>query len=366
MARKSLWLVVGLVVVATVTAGVIAKELMHEPAEAATFIPASGPEHAIEVPGPHWKKAVRPSDVGWSEEALDGAWQFARQIGSGAIVVVQHGVIVATWGNVTEPYDIYSVRKSLLHALIGPLVESGTLDLDATLAELGIDDKGGLTAAEREARVRDLLSSRSGVYHPAAYEARDNAALRPSRGSHRHGEYFYYNNWDFNALGTIYERVSKGHIFEDFQARIAVPLQMEDFSLGYTEYVRERASDHPAYVFRMTARDLARFGLLYLRDGRWADRQIVPEAWIKTSIRSYTRGAQPFSDYGYLWWVYPEWPTLYGASGNGNQKVLVWPSRDIVVVHLAPTKTWGLFGREVGSVDFWKLMSKISAAAPRP
>ena len=79
------------------------------------------------------------------------------------------------------------------------------------------------------------------------------------------------------------------------------------------------------------------------------------------------KDAQPFSDYGYLWWIYPEWSgNLHGAPGKGNQKVLVWPGRDIAVVYLAGTKTWGLFGREVGSVDFWQLMSRIAAAAPKP
>ncbi|HSC29897.1 MAG TPA: serine hydrolase [Vicinamibacterales bacterium] len=316
-------------------------------------------------PGKSWAKVARPGEAGWSEDKLDDAFRFADRIGSGAILIVQHGVVVASWGDVGRTYDVFSVRKSLLHALLGTLVGSGELDLDRSLGDLGIDDKGGLSPSELQARVRDLLTSRSGVYHPAAYEARDNARSRPSRGSHRPGEFFYYNNWDFNVLGTIYERVAHGRIFDDFQARVAAPLGMEDFSVAETAYVREASSDHPAYVFRMTARDLARFGLLYLRHGRWRDLEIVPASWIESSTVSHVKDAQPFSDYGYLWWVYPRWSGhLYGASGKGNQKVLVWPGRDIVLVHLAKTKLWGLLGSEVGSVDFWNLMNRIAAAAP--
>jgi len=371
MARKWWGLVAGGVVVgAAVTAGAL-RTGRDDPAidadATARFAVAGDLGRAGVFPGRSWEKVARPADAGWSEEKLDAAWQYAQQIGSGTILIVQHGVVVAAWGDVTEPYNVFSIRKSLLHALIGLLVESGALDLDATLADLGVDDTDGLTPAERGARVRDLLTSRSGVYHPAAYEARDNASRRPARGSHRPGEFFYYNNWDFNALGTIYERDAKGRLFEDFEAHVAAPLEMKDFSLDRTEYVRERQSAHPAYLFHMTARDLARFGLLYLRNGRWRDRQIVPEAWIEASTQRYVKDAQPFSDYGYLWWIYPEWSGhLYSASGKGNQKVLVWPGRDMVVVHLATTKTWGLFGSEVGSVDFWKLMSRIAAAAPQP
>src|SRR5919109_1479372 len=70
----------------------------------------------------------------------------------------------------------------------------------ATLAELGIDDQQSLTEAEKRATVADLLGSRSGVYLPAAKEPADMRAERPARGSHAAGEFFFYNNWDFNVL----------------------------------------------------------------------------------------------------------------------------------------------------------------------
>ena len=293
MARgKWLVLVAGIVVSGGVAATVLDSVNTAGSTQSMAFAPMTPPAPG-KVPGRIWEKAARPADAGWSEEALNSAWELATSMGSGAILVVHRGVVVASWGNVSEPYDVFSVRKSLLHALLGPLVESGALDLDATLAQLNIDDRAGLTATERTARVRDLLGSRSGVYLPAAYETRENAANRPRRGSHGPGEFFYYNNWDFNALGTIYERVSKGRIFEDFQQRIAAPLEMEDFSIAHTEYERDRVSEHPAYLFRMTARDLARFGLLYLRNGRWRDRQIVPANWIDLSVKSYSKEAQP-------------------------------------------------------------------------
>lgn len=59
-------------------------------------------------------------------------------------------------------------------------------------------------------------------------------ARRPARGSHRPGTFWYYNNWDFNALGTIFEQASGTHIYTEFKRRIAEPLQMQDY--GITDF----------------------------------------------------------------------------------------------------------------------------------
>ncbi|MDH4271900.1 MAG: serine hydrolase, partial [Candidatus Aminicenantes bacterium] len=74
------------------------------------------------------------------------------------------------------------------------------------------------------AAVSDLLKSRSGVYHEAAAESEDMVETRPTRGSHPHDTFFYYNNWDFNALGTIFEKVTGAKIFEAFKREIAEPI----------------------------------------------------------------------------------------------------------------------------------------------
>jgi CubicO group peptidase (beta-lactamase class C family) len=132
--------------------------------------------------------------------------------------------------------------------------------------------------------------SRSGVYHGAAYETRDMGAARPPRGSHPPGAFWYYNNWDFNALGTIYTRLTRESIFEAVEKRIARPIGMEDYE-GWRDgrLTYESVSQHPAYVMLFSARDLARFGLLYLNEGAWAGRQVVPSSWVKESTKRFRR-----------------------------------------------------------------------------
>src|SRR5262249_46344687 len=125
--------------------------------------------------------------------------------------------------------------------------------------------------------------------------------------------------------------------------QVAEPIGMQDFDPRDCRYVNEGHSDFPAYVFYASARDLARFGLLYLRGGRWRDHQIVPTRWVSDSVKPYST-TQSHSGYGYLWWTtLPDQPVgavdlpagSYFAAGNGGQFVFVIPARDLVVVHLA-------------------------------
>lgn len=87
-----------------------------------------------------------------------------------------------------------------------------SIDLNKTLADLGIDDTSALTATEKTATVRQLLQARSGVYHPAAYGMAVMKELRPQRGSHTAGSFWYYN-WDFNTLGAIYQKLNGKDVF---------------------------------------------------------------------------------------------------------------------------------------------------------
>src|SRR5262245_15155017 len=225
-------------------------------------------------PAQEWQTAPSPEAVGWSTAKLAEARAFAEKIGSAAVMIVQGGVVIDAWGETARKFHCHSMRKSLLSALIGIHVHAGHIDMATTLEALGIDDNApALTPTEKRATITDLLKARSGVYHPAVAETEWMKARRPARGSHFPCTFWYYNNWDFNALGTIFEQTSGTHIYTEFKRRIAEPLQMQDYDITDFGYVGGSDSLHPAYNFRMTARDLARFGLLFLRQGRWQETQ---------------------------------------------------------------------------------------------
>jgi len=211
-----------------------------------TLLAGSAFAQAPAYPGATWTRTSSPEQLGWSSEKLKEARAYAATINTAALMVVVNGSVLDEWGETAKRFNVHSIRKSFLSALYGIQVWEGRIHLSRTLADLGIDDRGSLTAIETRATVADLLKARSGIYHPALYETPEMAAARPARGSYPPGGFWYYNNWDFNALGTIYERAAKTSIFEDFKSRVADPLEMEDFRIEDGSYVRGPESIHAA------------------------------------------------------------------------------------------------------------------------
>lgn len=287
-----------------------------------------------------WQKAANPELIGWNSQKLAAARKYSESIGSAAVLVIDNGVVVDCWGRISFPFKCHSIRKSLLNSLYGIHVDNGNIDLNKTLSELGIDDVNPpLTPMERSARVSDLLKSRSGIYHLAAYETKSMEEKRPTRGSHTPGTFWYYNNWDFNALLTIFEQQTGRKVFQEFEQRIAIPLQFEHFNLKkHTSYYYERdKSLHPAYLFRLSALDMARFGLLYLRSGRWKDQTILSERWIDESVQPHSFfGKNKFiTGFGHLWWISSD---HFQASGKGGHRMVIMPEKKIILVHRADTE----------------------------
>ena len=304
-------------------------------------------ETPLLFPGKTWPVLDSPERAGWAPEKLKAARDYADSIQSAAVMIVQGGMVVDQWGDISRKFNSYSIRKSMLSALYGIYVHDGKIDLNQTLEQLGIDDNPpSLTKQERQARVTDLLRARSGVYHTSLFEPVYMKETRPPRGSHVPGTFWFYNNWDFNALGTIFEQKAGLPINLAFEQRIAMPLQMENYSTPDMHYIRGPESIHPAYPFHVSSRDLARFGLLYLRHGRWNDQQIVPASWVdKLSRPSELLGQHNgFAVGGYedLWWTETEgrhFPGVdlgggsFSARGIGGHFVVVVPARNLVIVH---------------------------------
>jgi CubicO group peptidase (beta-lactamase class C family) len=296
-------------------------------------------------PGVNWQ-SVDPTGAGWSREKLTSARDYSAAIHSSSVMIVEHGVVIDAWGDVTKKISSYSVRKSLISALYGIYSAEGVIDINQTLQQLAIDDAPDpLSAQEKQARVVDLLRARSGVYHLVDFETPYMNKMRPKRDSHLPGTYWYYNNWDFNALGTIFESKAGMAISDAFYQRIAKPIGMQDFGVTDLYYIGGPISQHRAYHFEITARDLARFGLLYLRLGCWEAKQIVPRSWVQKSSHA-DEMVQAFGEdaggYEYLWWVeykgvhFPGVivpPGTYSARGAGGHYLVVIPAGDLVIVH---------------------------------
>lgn len=287
--------------------------------------------------------------LGWSEAGLDDVFAHAARLSADALIIWTDGEMVASFGDLDTPRRAHSIRKAFLSAIVGLHLGSGPqqIPLDATLASLDIDDSPEpLTELQRRATVLHLLKSVSGVNHAAAAEAGLTAERDRLLGAEAHapGTVWVYNNWDYNALTTIFERRTGLSVAEAFDAGIAGPIGMRDFSVDDVSYIAEpEYSRHRAAAFRMSARDLLLFGRLYLNQGAMEGRRIIPADWVARITEDFTRTGRDDLRWahGYLWWIpSPETGLPAGAFwawGLGNQAVIVVPAWETVIVHQSDT-----------------------------
>lgn len=287
--------------------------------------------------------------LGCDPQGLDDVFAYVGTLSTDALVIVTEGRTLGAYGKIEKPFHVHSIRKVFLSALIGRHTGAGPgrIALAATLQELTIDDSPQpLSPLQGTATVRHLLKSVSGVNHPAAAEAGLTAEKnrRLGVGENLPGKVWAYNNWDYNVLTTIFEKRTGMSMAEAFDVGLAQPLAMQDYVREDVFYLEApKRSRHRAAMFRMSARDLARFGQLYLDKGAFEGRRILPGSWIERIYREAvdTGDGGLRSRHGYLWWI-PDaesgLPELsFWAWGFGQQALLVVPEWRSVIVHLSDT-----------------------------
>lgn len=288
--------------------------------------------------------SAETNKLNWHPEGLDAVFAHAATLSTDSLMIVTDGQIVGAFGDLSQSYNVHSIRKAFLSAVVGQHVGIGAdqIQLEATLRQLSIDDAPKpLTDMQKSATVDHLLGSRSGINHPAAAEGGLTAEknLRLGLGDNQPGEIWAYNNWDYNTLTTIFEERTGLTVGRAFQIGIASPSGMNDFGLDAVYYLSDRErSQHRSAGFRMSARDLAVFGQIYLDRGRTGTDQILPASWIERIPNRYSQTGRDDLRWGHgdLWWIpdpesgLPE--GTYWAWGLGNQALFVIPAWDTVVV----------------------------------
>jgi CubicO group peptidase (beta-lactamase class C family) len=280
-----------------------------------------------------------------------------------ATVVVHRGRLVAErYAGVIEHWDAddepvgpdtrllsWSMAKSVLHAAIGVLVDQGRLAIDQPAPvpawQAGEDPRAAIT-------VDDLLAMRDGLDFREDYvdggasdviemlfgSGKDDvaafAAGRPL--AHPPGEVFNYSSGTTNVLARIvgdvigggaaaYEAFLRSEVFDPIGMRSARPTFDAAGTFVASSYLHA------------TARDFARFGLLYLRDGGWDGRRILPEGWVDHGRRPRSLDPEDQRWYGSHWWVIGDDLGSFRAAGYEGQSVLCVPALDLVVVRLGKT-----------------------------
>ena len=250
-------------------------------------------------------------------------------------------VVLERYYNGTRPQtlaNIKSASKSVISALVGIAIDRGHLSglehrLGDTLPDLL---QGDANAAKRAITIGDLLSMRSGLESTSnrnygAWVLSGNwvrFALTRQLESPP-GERMEYSTGNSHLLSAILTKVTGKNTWQFAQDHLAAPL---GFSLA-------RWPRDPQGIYfggndmLMTPRQMLAFGQLFLQGGRFNDRQVVSEDWVRTSTVALTRSRISDQQYGYGWW----WRNLGGhdtfyAWGYGGQFIFVIRDLDLVVV----------------------------------
>jgi CubicO group peptidase (beta-lactamase class C family) len=338
-----------------------------------TFLKCSGQSELL-FPIPSWEYEKDLRGTGWDTEKLSRLRSYViDSANTTGLLVIHRGRIIFEYGNIKDNSYLASCRKSILAMLYGPFVANGKINLDKSVRELGLDDVGGLLPTEKDATIRNLLTARSGVYHPASNEG-DQSAMAPKRGSVKPGSFFLYNNWDFNAAGYILEKETGQNIYDIIDSVLAKPLSMQDWDRSLQKkYGDSTRSVFPAYHMWFSTRDMARLGYLMLRNGTWNGKKILSKEWVKTitsPITSYSEALKNKTNYfsfgyGYLWWIWnapnekEAFQSGYSATGAFGQFITVLPKLDLVIAHKT---NYDDYRRSTPTEIYLKILDKLVEA----
>ena len=184
------------------------------------------------------------------------------------MMIVSRGRVIFEYGDLSLVSKVASVRKSVLDLLFAVEMQKGLrLDdyMNQTVVQLGLEDKTPFNELEKHATLEQIVMSRSGIYLPSGNG--DQEKILPRRGSAYPGTHWFYNNWDFDAAGLAFEKLTHKDIFDALRDDLAIPLRFQDFDRVRQKKNYQPNSTHFEYATYLSTRDMARLGLFALRAG---------------------------------------------------------------------------------------------------
>ena len=284
-----------------------------------------------------------------------------------ALLVVHGGKVVHEFYgegiNQDSTLISWSMAKSMTQALVGMAVKDGLLNIsDSHLLSQWESD------GRRDITLDDLLTMRSGLSWIEDYVdgsvsdviemlfaesefTGDHASYAASKPLlHTPGTQWLYSSGTTNIIARVLanalnEPTGSHQFFKSFmQTRFFDEIGMNSAIAKFDSAGTFVAS---SFVYA-TARDFARFGYLYLNDGVWNGKRLLPEGWVEYAGRVVAHDPDMLMDYGAQWWVWPDDEGSIMAHGYEGQILWVSPRRDLVIVHCG--KTDALYGAQLRSM----------------
>jgi len=313
-------------------------------------------------PGDRWPEGDPPAGVdldGLLDRVCDDHGPLARTF---AVVVVHRGRLVAErYQDQLEHFDrpaqdvgpdtpllSWSMAKSMLHAVVATVVAEGRLSLDGPAP---VPEWSGPGDPRRGITLHHLLAMRDGLDFAEDYvDARASDVIEMLFGAGQAdmaqfgadrelaaapGARFNYSSGTSNVIsGIVAREVGPGEPYRGLLTeRLFGPIGMASATATFDDAGTWVASSY----LHATARDFARFGLLYLRDGMWDGRRVVPAGWVDYARRPRSVDPADGALYGAHWWVTDDGHGTFRCAGYEGQSILVCPALDLVVVRLGKT-----------------------------
>lgn len=276
-----------------------------------------------------------------------------RERGQSNGIIIRHGYIIAEWGDTSRVDPTYSAAKSFLSTLLGLTIDRGLIKSVHDPVRQYVHDGGydsphnakvtWHTHAQQTSEWEGMMWGKS---HDFIGVEEFGEGRRELRRLQEPGTFYEYNDVRINRFALSLLRLWKKPLPQVLKDEIMNPIGASS-TWQYPGYFN---SDVNIDGRRMTSvsggtrwggglwintRDEARFGLLFLRKGRWQNKQIISERWVQAA----TTPGEAKSDYGYLWWLNTgrkQWPGApeksYAALGYGSNTIWIDPEHDLVVV----------------------------------
>ena len=362
----------------------------------AASVQTAGSQPAAVFPGEQWREAS-PESQGVDSAKLEAAVAYMDgrfgSDGAKELVIIRNGYLIWKGPDVDAYHNIWSATKTFTSTLLSLMIADRKCSLDdfAVTHLPALDDRYTIY---NKIRLRHLASMSSGYKGELVDVTPDEQPwgdpmryLNPTAPLFEAGTRVQYHDHQVFVLGQILTRLAGEPMKAVFQRRVAEPIGLTRWDWGVSGKVDgielNNAAGTPSKIpgVQITARQMARYGLLYLHRGNWNGKQLLPQSFVEEAGKNQVPGVGASSflhgRYGLYWWtndVMPNgkrpWPAAppktYTAHGHGCNFCYIIPEWNMVVVRMGTSpigKT--LEGEAMWNVFFTKVADALSLSRPR-